>query len=211
MLVNYDIALNLPNLLTVLRLLLTPFFLISFYFLFIFPGKLLFGIPSLVFFLLICATDILDGYVAREKGLITDFGASFDIAADFFFRFSSLILFSFLKIIPFWLTAIYLVFFISFILNNNMKWNDLNKITDPNPDSHYTYAVHNKRELRSKFRINIFGKTTPVIYNVFIGMIVLNSFYLIAFLSSDMVILISIILSALTLIAIFEGLVFSKA
>ena len=185
MFINYNIALNLPNLLTALRFLLTPFFLIFFYFLFIFPGKLLFGIPSLVFFLLISATDILDGYVAKKKGLITDFGASFDIAADFFFRSSSLILFSFLKIIPFWLTAVYIIFFISFILDYKIK--------------------------RSKFRINIFGKTTPVIYNAFIGMIVLNSFYLIAFLSHDMVIFISIILSALTLIAIFEGLVFSKA
>ena len=229
MLTNYDIAINLPNLLTALRFLLTPFFLSFFYLLFVFPGKLFFEISSLVFFLLICATDILDGYTARKGGIITDFGASFDLAADFFFRFSSLILFSFLKIIPFWLFLIYLVFFLSFILNYKIKWNNLNKITDQNfatrvgqpacrqagnvPPiySNGIYFSHKKIKMRNRFGINMFGKITPVIYNTFIGMIVLNNFSSIAVLTPHVVMLISLILSILTFIAILEGLFFSKA
>lgn len=65
---------NLPNLLTVLRILLIPVFY-SLY------QKGLYGCALLVF-LLASFTDFLDGYLARKWNQITNFGKLADPAAD---------------------------------------------------------------------------------------------------------------------------------
>ena len=73
---------NLPNKLTMLRLILVPVFMI---FVFPLPGDF-FRVagPYIGFFVYIVAsvTDLLDGKIARKRNLITDFGKFMDPIAD---------------------------------------------------------------------------------------------------------------------------------
>ncbi|WP_263143550.1 CDP-diacylglycerol--glycerol-3-phosphate 3-phosphatidyltransferase [Pseudomonas sp. RIT-PI-AD] len=68
---------NIPNLLTVLRVLLIPVFILLFYM----PFPWSYWAASAVF-ALACATDWLDGYLARRLGQSTAFGAFLDPVAD---------------------------------------------------------------------------------------------------------------------------------
>ncbi|MCG8512596.1 MAG: CDP-diacylglycerol--glycerol-3-phosphate 3-phosphatidyltransferase [Halanaerobiales bacterium] len=71
---------NLPNKLTVLRILLIPVFMG-----FLFWGKssLDFGVfVALIIFILAAITDSLDGYLARKHRLVTKFGKILDPVAD---------------------------------------------------------------------------------------------------------------------------------
>src|SRR5207344_2364972 len=74
--------LNLPNLLTWLRILLIPVFLVVFYF----PDTLLTGseknLTATVLFAVAAATDWLDGYLARTLDQTSAFGAFLDPVAD---------------------------------------------------------------------------------------------------------------------------------
>lgn len=69
---------NLPNRLTMLRMALIPLFLV-FIFLPSIPFHLLW---ALVVFAAASFTDMLDGKIARKRGLITDFGKLMDPLAD---------------------------------------------------------------------------------------------------------------------------------
>lgn len=78
---------NLPNKLTVLRVLMIPLFLIFYY------GD---GIPhhfiwALATFAAASLTDMLDGKIARSRGLVTDFGKLMDPLADKLLVMSALI------------------------------------------------------------------------------------------------------------------------
>ena len=79
---------NLPNKLTVLRIILVPFMvaamLIDFPFHYLVAG-LIFGAASL--------TDYFDGKIARERNLITDFGKFADPIADKILVISALVCF----------------------------------------------------------------------------------------------------------------------
>ena len=65
---------TIPNVLTMLRLILVPVFAVLF-----FRG---FRKASLAVFLAASLTDLLDGYLARRLNQITDFGKLFDPLAD---------------------------------------------------------------------------------------------------------------------------------
>lgn len=68
---------NVPNFLTLARVVLTVFLI----YMFIFD----FSVASLLFIFIIAAmTDFLDGQIARRWGLTTNFGAKFDMIADRF-------------------------------------------------------------------------------------------------------------------------------
>ncbi|MGI6743244.1 MAG: CDP-diacylglycerol--glycerol-3-phosphate 3-phosphatidyltransferase [Eubacteriales bacterium] len=71
---------NLPNKLTILRIILVPFFM----FFLIFPvfGETVSRIVAAVIFALTALTDLLDGKIARKYNLITDFGKFLDPLAD---------------------------------------------------------------------------------------------------------------------------------
>ncbi len=68
---------NLPNKLTVTRIILSPFFLIFF----LTPRSWSHYIALLIF-LGACLTDLYDGYLARKTGVITNFGKFMDPLAD---------------------------------------------------------------------------------------------------------------------------------
>lgn len=104
---------NLPNKLTLLRLLLIPFFLILLAFPFEWGtvewlGSSI-GIPvliSTIIFIFASFTDWLDGYIARRDNLVTNFGKFADPMADKILVASALIMLVELGLAPGWVVAI---------------------------------------------------------------------------------------------------------
>lgn len=68
---------NLPNKLTLLRVMLIPFFL-----LFMYINTPFHYLTALVIFAAASITDALDGKIARKRGLVTNFGKFLDPLAD---------------------------------------------------------------------------------------------------------------------------------
>ena len=69
---------NLPNKLTMLRILLVPFFVVFVYF----EKYPVCQVLALVLFISASITDLLDGRIARSRNLVTDFGKFMDPIAD---------------------------------------------------------------------------------------------------------------------------------
>lgn len=74
---SYNSAMNLPNLLTLARILLVPFFVLVY----VIPGQGTY-IYAAGLFALAAFTDWLDGYLARRLNQTTPFGAFLDPVAD---------------------------------------------------------------------------------------------------------------------------------
>ncbi|MBE5860721.1 MAG: CDP-diacylglycerol--glycerol-3-phosphate 3-phosphatidyltransferase [Butyrivibrio sp.] len=94
---------NLPNKLTVLRVIMIPFFVVF----------LLFNIlgdadkwVALGIFIVASLTDMLDGKIARKYNLITDFGKFMDPLADKLLVCSAMICLIELHRIPAWIVVI---------------------------------------------------------------------------------------------------------
>ena len=83
---------NVPNRLTVLRLLLVPVYLV---FILGFGGEVWGRIVSICVFATASFTDFLDGKIARKYHLITDFGKFLDPLADKFLVLAALASLSF--------------------------------------------------------------------------------------------------------------------
>jgi phosphatidylglycerophosphate synthase len=101
---------NFAHLLTSMRLVLIPFFLLA-----IESGRFQGGLlPAVVvtgLFLLICASDYYDGPVARILGLDSDMGKVLDNLADITFLLVTLTYLVHCAVIPWWIpTAIALAF-----------------------------------------------------------------------------------------------------
>lgn len=69
---------NLPNKLTLIRIIMIPVF-VAVYFITAIPYNYLI---SAIIFVLAAFTDFLDGYIARKYNLVTDFGKFLDPVAD---------------------------------------------------------------------------------------------------------------------------------
>ena len=92
---------NLPNKLTMLRIIMIPFFV--FFLLSNIPGK---DIIALVLFCAASLTDLADGKIARKYNLVTDFGKFMDPLADKLLVCSALICLVDLGRIPSWVVVI---------------------------------------------------------------------------------------------------------
>ena len=88
---------NLPNKLTLLRVLLVPVFIVLTYL--PFPGHMY---AALAVFILASLTDFLVGYLARKLNLITDFGKFMDSLADKILVLAALIWLVEADIMPGW-------------------------------------------------------------------------------------------------------------
>ena len=91
---------NLPNKLTVARMIAVPFFIAA-YMLGYFP-------LALVLFCLASLTDALDGKIARSRGLVTNFGKIMDPLADKILVYSAMCLFIESDLIKAWMMIIIL-------------------------------------------------------------------------------------------------------
>lgn len=92
---------NLPNKLTLFRMLLVPVFVLFMYL--NIPGN--YAI-SLIIFIVASVTDALDGRIARKHNLITDFGKFMDPLADKILVISALMCFIDSRLIPAWVVLI---------------------------------------------------------------------------------------------------------
>lgn len=95
---------NLPNKLTVLRVIMIPFFV--FFLLYQGGENTTFRMISLVLFIVASLTDLLDGKIARKYNLVTNFGKFMDPLADKLLVCSALICLIELKQLPAWMVII---------------------------------------------------------------------------------------------------------
>ena len=94
---------NLPNKLTILRMIMIPVFLVVLYI----PGLGMAGnIAAAAIFILASITDFLDGKIARKYNLITNFGKFMDPLADKLLVCSAMICFIELEKLPAWFVII---------------------------------------------------------------------------------------------------------
>lgn len=100
---NWFKNMNLPNKLTVIRILAIPVFLI---FLYITNG--VFRVLPLIIFVAAAVTDAIDGYIARRDNLVTDFGKFMDPLADKLLTASAFIAFVEMGYISSWVVVIIL-------------------------------------------------------------------------------------------------------
>ena len=75
---------NLPNKLTVARMIAVPFFIVCYY--------LGWYLPAFLLFVLASFTDMLDGKIARKRNLVTNFGKIMDPLADKVLVYSAFLL-----------------------------------------------------------------------------------------------------------------------
>lgn len=94
-------SVNLPNALTVLRLILVPVFIVL--------ALQTEAAPrwwAVVVFMVAAATDQLDGHIARSRNLVTDFGRIADPIADKALTLSAFAVLSLAEILPWWVTIL---------------------------------------------------------------------------------------------------------
>lgn len=91
---------NLPNLITIIRIVLIPFFI----------AFLLYHNYEYALYIFIFAglSDTLDGYLARKLRSFTEIGKLLDPVADKFLLTASFVVFTYLGMIPLWFTVIVL-------------------------------------------------------------------------------------------------------
>ena len=91
---------NLPNKLTIGRIIAVPFFVALY--------MLGFYIAALVIFILASLTDMLDGKIARKRNLVTNFGKIMDPLADKILVYSALVLMTGDGTVPAWMLIVIL-------------------------------------------------------------------------------------------------------
>ncbi|HTX27775.1 MAG TPA: CDP-diacylglycerol--glycerol-3-phosphate 3-phosphatidyltransferase [Streptosporangiaceae bacterium] len=92
---------NVANALTVMRLVLVPVFVAC-----LLAGGTGWRLAALAVFCIASMTDLLDGQLARSRGLVTDFGKIADPVADKALTGAALICLSALGELPWWVTGL---------------------------------------------------------------------------------------------------------
>lgn len=105
-----ELELNLPNQLTLLRVLLTPVFVVM-----LLSSSSLVRQLSLVVFVIAATTDWYDGWIARKMGYVSRWGKFFDPLADKVLSSAALLAFVLLGLVDAWMvwTIIIRDFFIT--------------------------------------------------------------------------------------------------
>lgn len=94
---------NLPNKLTIARVLLIPFFV---FFLLVPVAGDMSKYIALVIFIIASLTDLADGKIARKYDLVTNFGKFMDPLADKLLVCSALICFVEMGLLPAWMVIV---------------------------------------------------------------------------------------------------------
>ena len=94
---------NLPNALTIFRVILTPIFIYL-----LFSSSMYSNLYALIIFILASVTDAFDGYYARKYNIETEFGNFLDPLADKILVSSAFISFYLLDLIELWMVVVIL-------------------------------------------------------------------------------------------------------
>jgi len=137
---------NIPNILTVIRLALIPVF-IRFYIL---------GEPTtaLIIYLIAGVTDILDGYIARRFNMTTKLGTMLDPLADKLMLIAALGCLTYSSLIPKWVLAVVLIKEGAMIIGGAIM-----------------YFSHIKRVIPS----NVFGKVATIVFYIAVATALLEA------------------------------------
>ncbi len=108
--------LNIPNMLTMLRIFCVPFFVVFF---FCFDSH----IPALVVFVVASITDLFDGYLARKTNNITPVGIVLDPLADKLLKIATLFCFAYISVVPWWLFGIFCFVDVLMIISGGFLFN----------------------------------------------------------------------------------------
>lgn len=95
---------NLPNLLTIIRLFLVPVFIL------VYTGEdvAVARITAAAIFFIASVTDVLDGYIARKYNKVTDFGKLADPVADKLMQLSAIGCLAINKRISMWILVLFI-------------------------------------------------------------------------------------------------------
>jgi len=115
---------NVPNMLSLLRLILVPVMLVCF---FLIPGRD--HLVAMIIFLIASLTDLLDGIIARTTHQITQYGIVLDPFADKLLKISTLISFAIVGILPIWLVSVLIFLDVGMIITGACLYKK--KITIP--------------------------------------------------------------------------------
>ncbi len=99
---------NIPNKITVVRMILTPIFFVSFFLpIWISPSlSSLSAILMLILWVLIELSDLADGYIARKYHLVTDLGKVLDPFSDTLARLTYFVCLISVSVMPVWVFII---------------------------------------------------------------------------------------------------------
>jgi CDP-diacylglycerol--glycerol-3-phosphate 3-phosphatidyltransferase len=101
-----DSSINVPNALTLLRIVMIPFF--AYFLLADSGGNEGYRTAAAVIFVVASITDFLDGYIARKQGIVTTFGKVADPIADKALTGTALIGLALLDDLPWWVVVVIL-------------------------------------------------------------------------------------------------------
>lgn len=94
-------ALNLPNFISLIRIGMTPVLVVML----LSPGRTMSLVAALLF-AVVCATDWLDGFIARRRGTVTTLGKFLDPLADKLLITTAFIMLVPLGRVPAWVVAL---------------------------------------------------------------------------------------------------------
>lgn len=97
--IDWRRQLTLPNLLTLLRLIAVPFMAVQ---IARYPER---RTAAVIFFVAIWLTDMLDGWIARRFGQISEVGKVFDPLVDKIFQLTTAVMLCLIGRIPLWVPA----------------------------------------------------------------------------------------------------------
>ncbi|MEA2104048.1 MAG: CDP-diacylglycerol--glycerol-3-phosphate 3-phosphatidyltransferase [Candidatus Cloacimonadota bacterium] len=92
---------NIPNLLTILRIVFIPFFVYS--------ALKEYYLTSMILFVFASLTDAFDGMIARKYNYVSNFGKMFDPLADKLLVVAALLIFVYWDVLSWWIVAIILL------------------------------------------------------------------------------------------------------
>ncbi len=93
---------NLPNKITIFRVVMIPIFLVFM----LVPGIPFGNYIATAVFVIACISDAVDGHLARKNNLVTNFGKFMDPLADKLLVCSALICFVELNLMPAWMVIV---------------------------------------------------------------------------------------------------------
>jgi CDP-diacylglycerol--glycerol-3-phosphate 3-phosphatidyltransferase len=109
---------NIPNFLSVLRMLLVIPFITVIYDIFVYECNK--NWILLLTFFAILFTDVADGYFARKLKCTSKTGAKLDIISDTLYTILSLIVFAYFKVVPIWFIFVMIFKLLEFIITSKL-------------------------------------------------------------------------------------------